>query len=342
MSEMYGAGAGLLLAIMLLLAGCFKIARPREFAHLVYRLLPAGLRGRRDIAVASGPVVGTAELGLGGALLASPAGAVTVAALTAALFAAFCAVVVIAIRKGTSCGCFGSLSDGVAGAAELSRTLTLAAIAAGLLVVDLTGVAASAWSLRAVPAAVALAGVVSAVSFGAGRWGARRPDAAAARAWMLLGRPRSRIAGAGLPREAALHGEARRAVLAQVRATPTFLALRDWLGTDAGDIDLERAVVREAVATIPAGRVNCLLIVPPSRPGLAVTISVPWTAGRAGDPVIVGTAVPARGPDGSPATERVPLYAMSGRVTVVPAQPNAARAPHSAQTHTPAEASIAP
>lgn len=65
------------------------------------------------------------ELVLAAGLLAAPVFAVPVAACVVALFLAFCGVVLIAIRKGTSCGCFGSLSDGVSGAAELTHTAAL-------------------------------------------------------------------------------------------------------------------------------------------------------------------------------------------------------------------------
>ena len=65
-------------------------------------------------------------------LLTSGSVRIVVTALAALLFVGFAGVVALAIRKGLTCGCFGSFSDGPAGGSEAGRALALALIAVGL------------------------------------------------------------------------------------------------------------------------------------------------------------------------------------------------------------------
>src|SRR3954454_17630389 len=111
-TEAFTGGAALLLAALLAVAGALKLVQRRAFAHAVHRLLPQHLPRRRLLALAAGPVVGTFEIVLAAGLSLAPRLAVAVTAVTAGLFGCFCGVVLLAIRKGTSCGCFTSLSDG--------------------------------------------------------------------------------------------------------------------------------------------------------------------------------------------------------------------------------------
>jgi hypothetical protein len=133
----FGAGAALLLGGVLFVAGALKICVPRPFQHAVHRLLPESWKGRRTIATAAAPVVGSLELFVGGGLAAAPWVTrdlfIAAAGAAALLFLGFVAVVGYAIRVGTSCGCFASFSEGQAGPTELARSLFLAALSLAVL-----------------------------------------------------------------------------------------------------------------------------------------------------------------------------------------------------------------
>ena len=72
------------------------------------------------------------ELLLATAILVAGGPAVGVA--VAATFLGFLGFVVAAVRRGASCGCWASLTEGPAGGAELARTGVLAGAAVGLAV----------------------------------------------------------------------------------------------------------------------------------------------------------------------------------------------------------------
>lgn len=265
-------GAALLLAGLLILAGGLKVSRPKPFVHAVYRLLPRHVR-RRELLARSAPwVVGTTELLVGPALLVAatrPAAwwSAAMIAAAAALYLAFVVVVRYAALKGASCGCFSSFSDGVAGRAELARTLTLAALAVALLVTALITDATSWWRLDALAWLAALGALVVATTALGGR---RRPAG-----WLLLGRVRSRLAAVELP--TMITGAERTAAIAAARTAPSVRAFQDWLGDRAAEIDWRRCEVRTTSATPPAGarRVPCLLVSPRCRAGLTMTVSLP-------------------------------------------------------------------
>jgi hypothetical protein len=216
--------------------------------------------------------VGAAEVLLGAGVAVAglvPAArwSIPIAGGCAVLFVGFVAVVRIAIRKGTSCGCFTSFSDGVAGGAELARAIALAVLAGALLAVVLSGRAvtwlrwdALAWLVVLVVAVVAI------VAIG----GRTRPSSA-----LLLGRVRSRLARVELPRPSA--GNYHRAeAIAAARRAPSVVAFEHWLGGRAADVDWRRCEIRATAATPPGGpRVPCLVISPRCRGGLTVTVSVP-------------------------------------------------------------------
>jgi hypothetical protein len=298
-TEAFTGGAALLLAVLLAVAGVLKLAHRRAFAHAVHRLLPSHLPRRREVANAAGPIVGGVEIAVAAALCTTPHLAVPAAAVTAGLFAGFCAVVVGAIRKGTSCGCFTSLSDGAAGATELTRTAALGIIAVGLLGADLAGDAATPRSWQALAGAAVLAVLVLLATLAA----QRGRSSSAGLAWMLLGRVRSRLGSADLPRQVELRGAERAAVLEAVASVPSVRAFVAWLGDGANRFELDRALIRTATAEVPGGsRVNCLLLTPPHRAGLTVSLSVPWDGHDVQDAVVIAQV------DGQS------VFAMSGTV----------------------------
>jgi hypothetical protein len=143
----------LLLGVVLFVAGALKVCLPRPFQHAVHRLLPDSWRGRRTIAAAAAPVVGSLEFSVGVGLAAAPWVTpdlfIAAAAAAAVLFLGFVAVVAYAIRVGTSCGCFASFSDGQAGPTELARTLFLAALSLAVLAMapSFTTLAGWRWSI---------------------------------------------------------------------------------------------------------------------------------------------------------------------------------------------------
>jgi len=265
-------GAALLLAGLLTLAGGLKVLRPKPFVHAVYRLLPRHVPRRETLARSAPWVVGAVELLAGPGLLVAasqPAAwwSAAVIAGAAVLYLAFVVVVRYAALKGASCGCFSSFSDGVAGGAELARTLTLAALAVSLLIAALVTDAAAWWRLDALAWLAALGALVVAATAVGGR---RRPAG-----WLLLGRVRSRLAAVELP--TMITGTERTAAIAAARTAPSVRAFQDWLGDRAAGIDWRRCEVRTTSAT-PRGsvaRVPCLLVSPRCRAGLTLTVSLP-------------------------------------------------------------------
>jgi hypothetical protein len=130
------SGTSVLLGVLLVVAGMLKLMDPRPFGWAMMRLMPAQWWGWR-VAPPSriGRIVGPSEvaIGVGVVLLPGAAGA-AMAGIAGLLFLGFTAAVLAAIRKGSSCGCWGSFSDGPAGGAELGRVVALAIVAVALAV----------------------------------------------------------------------------------------------------------------------------------------------------------------------------------------------------------------
>src|SRR5262245_65956586 len=102
-----------------------------------------------------GQLLGLWELLLAGALVMI--GGLAVGLAVAGTFLGFLGFVVAAVRRGASCGCWASLTEGPAGGAELART--------GVLAAGATYVAVVGW-----PATVTWAAVGWAVAFLALTW----------------------------------------------------------------------------------------------------------------------------------------------------------------------------
>jgi hypothetical protein len=125
------AAASIVISVLLCSAGILKLVDPRPFGWAMLRMIGPKWTGWRVVpARRTGRIVGTIEVSTGSALLILPGTAGRLASVvTAALCLAFVAAVVRAIRRGTSCGCWASFSDGVAAGAELGRAMSVAGIA---------------------------------------------------------------------------------------------------------------------------------------------------------------------------------------------------------------------
>jgi len=133
-------GSVLALAVVLGTAGAPKLVRPDHVAAALRRVFDPRRAVRRDVLITAGRLLGAWELALAVALLVvGGPPSVAVAAAAAATCAGFTGFVVAAIRRGSSCGCWASLSDGPAGGSELGRAAMLAVAAIGLLVLRATG-----------------------------------------------------------------------------------------------------------------------------------------------------------------------------------------------------------
>jgi hypothetical protein len=242
-------GAGVLLAALLIVAGGLKIAQPVQFGAALQRLVPRpwlGSRLWRPRALAR--LVGALECGIGGALVVTTSGAAVAASVgSAVLFSCFVAVVVIAIRKGESCGCWASLSDGPAGGAELGRALWLGAIAWARVLI---GSGTPSVGRPAVLAAAALfAGMAISASIGASLRPVlpgkvrEQPRPNLARTLFLLGAVVSNGADVKLasPQRQAVPVEALQDRVRQLRDDPTVLALHDFLDGHGRRLEWERA-----------------------------------------------------------------------------------------------------
>jgi methylamine utilization protein MauE len=153
-------GVALALAVLLAGAGLPKLWRPDHVAGALRRVFV-----RRTVSTAAlrraGAALGLWELLLAAAMVVLGGRAVGVVA--AATFLGFLGFVVAAVRRGTSCGCWASLTEGPAGGAELARTGVLAAGAAYLAVAGWSpgfGWASAGWAAAflALTALAAVAG----------------------------------------------------------------------------------------------------------------------------------------------------------------------------------------
>jgi hypothetical protein len=311
------SGAMLVLGFLLVSAGALKLWQPSAVGHAVYRLLPERLPGRLSVARAAAPGIGVVEVAVGLSLLASgelsASWAGAAAAAAAVLYGGFVAVTVVAIRKGTSCGCFHSLSDGVAGGAELGRSIALAGFALLVLARDLLSGPHDPWR----PAAPAAALLVCAIVAGAAAAGSAllpkaRPHAASGSparraAWLLLGRVTSRLSRVPLGSMRPLSRGERDAAVAAARNAPSVHAFESWLGRRAGEIRWERSVAATAAPKIPNGpQMRVVTVTPSCGPALTLTVSLPWGEAPGRDGVVLATI------DGRPVTVVRGQVAMSG------------------------------
>lgn len=142
-------GIVLALAVLLASAGLPKLWRPDHVAGALRRVF-----GRRRHLPAFGRLLGAWELALAAAMLLTGG----VGPAVVATFAGFFCFVVVAVRRGASCGCWASLTEGPAGGAELART--------GVLAVAAVHVTVAGWS----PLAFGWGSVGWAVAFLTATW----------------------------------------------------------------------------------------------------------------------------------------------------------------------------
>jgi hypothetical protein len=125
-------GVALALAMLLAGAGAPKLWRPGYVAGALRRVFGRGRTLRTPVLRVFGRLLGAWEVALATAMVF--VGGLVVAVLVALTFVGFTGFVVVAMRRGASCGCWASLSEGPAGGAELARTGTLTTAAIWLTV----------------------------------------------------------------------------------------------------------------------------------------------------------------------------------------------------------------
>jgi methylamine utilization protein MauE len=158
-------GVALALAVLLAGAGGPKLWRPGYVAGALRRVFGRGRDLRTPVLRVFGRLLGAWEIALAAAMV-FPGGRV-VAVSVALTFVGFTGFVAVAIRRGASCGCWASLSEGPAGGAELARTVTLTLAATWLATVpwqvtfDLPTLGWAAASLAATWLATVLGGRVA-------------------------------------------------------------------------------------------------------------------------------------------------------------------------------------
>lgn len=210
-------GFALALAALLVSAGVPKLWRPGHVAGALRRVL--GPRPAHPLRLA-GRLLGAWELLLAAAVVF--VGGRVVGAALAVTYAGFLCFVVLAVLRGSSCGCWASLTEGPAGGAELGRTGVLAAAA--------VFVAAAGWAPGVDAAALGWAAVLLALMVLAAVVGGR------------VAPVRSRSVAGRLGRRAAPTRGGR--LLARV----VFLAGFVHAGTDAEQARLHRALEAEQSA----------------------------------------------------------------------------------------------
>jgi hypothetical protein len=207
-------GLALALAVLLVSAGVPKLWRPGHVAGALRRVF-----GPREARVLRrwGRLLGAWEVLLAAAVVL--VGGHLVGAALAVTYLGFLGFVVAAVRRGASCGCWASLTEGPAGGAELGRTGVLAAAAVF----------------------VAVTGWAPGISVGTLGWAAALLVlmALAAVAGGLLAPVRSRSVARRLGRRAAPTRRGR--LLARL----VFLAGFVHVGTDAEQARLRRALEEE-------------------------------------------------------------------------------------------------
>jgi hypothetical protein len=242
-------GIALALAVLLAGAGVPKLWRPDHVAGALRRVFG---RGAPAVLRRCGRLLGAWELFLALAVvLVGGTGTGRLVGLAVAVtFTGFLGFVVAAVRRGASCGCWASLTEGPAGGAELARTGVLAAAAVSLAVtgwspLDL-GPAAVGWAL-AFLAVTWLATVV-------GGWVAPVRSAKVARRLALRAAPTRR---------------------GRVLARLTFLLGFVHTGTDAERDRLLGALVAEQRGTPP------VRVPPPTPPVVTLRVAVGTGTGTA-------------------------------------------------------------
>jgi hypothetical protein len=302
MSAVMG-GAKLVLLFLLLSAGLMKLATPKSFGYAVLRLLPDRFEPHGGLAKLAALLVGSTEVLTGAGLVWSFwsdhtwSDVAVVGAL--ALYTGFVPVIVVAIRKGVACGCWSSLSDGIAGNTELGRSVALALMAALLAAWQFGGSSHRGWTWTSIPWAIALGAAVAAVAMLAGRVGpsgTRRADPAAiptqrAFARFLLGHISSTKARlASLP-SGQLAPTDRQRYLGAARSSPAVEVLERWLATKGIQIDWGAATTSETTWNLPeAPPVRCAQLDFPVTGALKLSIALPLLDdGSLGEVVAVGT-----------------------------------------------------
>src|SRR4029453_12245134 len=142
------------LAAVLIVAGVIKIVAPAYVGAALRRVSKSfARRAARDPQEArrAGRTIGVVETSVGIALLLASGGlGVAVAVVAVTLFASFAVFVGLAIRRGSACGCWATLSEGPAGGAELGRAGALLAAALVVSVARVVGARDVEWTGTAV------------------------------------------------------------------------------------------------------------------------------------------------------------------------------------------------
>jgi hypothetical protein len=127
----YGvASDACVMSLLLVVAGAIKLSQPRVTASSLRRVSKRLMQSPQHRLEAAARSIGTFEISMGaGALALDARPAVVVAALVVVTFVAFVAITRSAQRRGASCGCWGSLSDGPAGDREVRRRVIFVALA---------------------------------------------------------------------------------------------------------------------------------------------------------------------------------------------------------------------
>lgn len=210
-------GFAFALAVLLVSAGLPKLWRPGHVAGALRRVV-----GPRPAPVLRrwGRFLGAWEVLLAVAVVF--VGGPVVGAALAVTFTGFVGFVVAAVRRGASCGCWASMTEGPAGGAELARTGVLAVAAVFVAVTGWQpglGVAVLGW------AAVLLVAMVAAAVLGGRVAPVRSAHVARRLRWRAAPTRRGRV-------------------LARL----VFLAGFVHVGTDAEQARLRRALVAEQSA----------------------------------------------------------------------------------------------
>jgi hypothetical protein len=281
----FTSAATLVLGLLLVAAGALKIRHANAFAHAVQRLLPRKLPRRSAVARMAAPVVGSAELVIGAAFLAigevGRSWGPVVATAAAVLYVAFVGVILVAIRRGKSCGCFQSFSDGPAATAELARSLILAGLALEVAAAESDG-PSSPWRAAAIPWALAILGSLVVVALG----GSRGLQQAV---WLVVGRITSRFSSIRFSSVHPIQDVERIEAVTAARVARSVQIFESWLGGRAAEIDWTRAVAFSALADMPAKRMRCITVTPPAGASITLTVSLPWEGEPGTDGVLVAT-----------------------------------------------------
>jgi hypothetical protein len=263
---------------------------------------------RRAAARAAAPIVGSSEIiigiGLTSSLWLADAVSDVFSVAAAALFVCFVGVVGFAIRKGASCGCWSSFSDGPAGPVELGRSLLLAALSIALVVATIVSHSWHSWGW----AGLAWATLCAAATFGyvvfggrvfpgsadlhdrykGGASGAQDGLAAAARLVSIVtGRVTSDLGRSPVPIERNLRAEESLRVISAALASPSVKAFCSWMGERASSINWSAAVA-QTTTTVEAGRGSLTIadIRPTATTAMAVDVLMPLDGSAAGEAVV--------------------------------------------------------